>query len=216
MNCRRSKAGHRTPSSQSAFSARPATTAAFSLIELLVTALIIMILFTMYWGGNSAQRQKSKMGVCRQNLQKNYIGLEIFANEHGGKYPEKQGAKTSAEVLDLLVPKYTADTSAFICPGSKDSTPPGGESIARRHISYAYYMGRSSGKTDEALLTDRQVDTKSKATNQLVFSSNGKGAGNNHKQYGGNVLFCDGHAEASPPNSAFSLSLTQGVVLLNP
>src|SRR5438445_9833494 len=113
----------------------------FSLIELLATALIIMILFTMYWGGNSGSRQKSKQATCRQNLQKVYIALEIFGNEHGGNYPNKPGAKTSAEALDLLIPKYTADTSLFICPGTGDSSPPGGESIANRRISYAYYMG---------------------------------------------------------------------------
>ena len=188
----------------------------FSLIELLATALIIMILVTLYWGGNSASRQKSRQTVCRQNLQKIYIGMEIFANEHGRKYPEKPGAQTSAEALDVLVPRYTADTATFTCPGSKDSPPPGGKSIADRRISYAYYMGRSSGDAQEALMTDRQVNNKSKSLNQPLFSSTGKPPGNNHREYGGNILFCDGHAEVSPPNSVFSLVLTQGVVLLNP
>ena len=188
----------------------------FSLIELLITTAIILVLVTMYWGGNSATRQKSRQAICRQNLQKLYISMEIFEAEHSKKYPDKPGARTSAEALDALVPKYTADTSAFTCPASKDSLLPGGESIAKRRISYAYYMGRSSGDAQEALLTDRQVDTKSKAVNQPVFSSTGKPPGNNHKKNGGNILFCDGHVEASPPNSAFSLVLTQGVVLLNP
>ncbi len=188
----------------------------FSLIELLATALIIMILFTMYWGGNSGARQKSRQVACLQNLQKLHIAMEIFANEHGGKYPDKPSAKSSAEALDVLVPKYTADTSLFICPASKDSVPPGGESIASRRISYAYYMGRKSGSSEEALASDRQVDTTSKTVNQRVFSTTGKPPGNNHKQAGGNILFCDGHVQASPPSSAFSLVLTQDVVLLNP
>ena len=188
----------------------------FSLIELLATALILMILFTMYWGGNSGNRQRSRQALCRQNLQKIHIGLQIFANEHDGKFPNQASARTSGEALDPLVPKYAADTSIFICPGSDDSPLPGGESIAKRRISYGYYMGRSAGKAEEALVTDRQVDTKSKTVGQPVFSSTGKGAGSNHKQFGGNILFCDGHAEASPPASAFPLVLTEGVVLLNP
>jgi prepilin-type processing-associated H-X9-DG protein len=93
---------------------------------------------------------------------------------------------------------------------------PGGESIAKRQISYAYYMGRNSGGSDDPLLTDRQVDSKAKTTNQLVFSSSGKPPGNNHKNNGGNILFCDGHAAACPPYATFSMVLTQGVVLLNP
>jgi len=188
----------------------------FSLIELLATALIIMILFTMYWGGNSGARQKSRQAACAQNLQKLDVALEIFANEHTGRYPDKPGAKNSSEALDTLVPKYTADTSLFICPASGDGSLPGGESIASRRISYAYYMGRKAGGADEPLVTDRQIDTKSKTPNQQVFSISGKSPGNNHKAGGGNILFCDGHVASCPPNSAFSLVLTQGVVLLNP
>src|SRR5207245_6351222 len=78
----------------------------FSLIELLATALIIMVLFTMYWGGNSGQRQRSRQALCRQNLQKLYIGAQIFANEHAGKFPDQAVAKTSGEALDVHVPIY--------------------------------------------------------------------------------------------------------------
>src|SRR3954468_11221450 len=69
----------------------------FSLIELLVTALVIMILFTMYWGGNSGARQKSRQAACAQNLQKLHIALEIFGTDHTGNYPNQSGAKNSAE-----------------------------------------------------------------------------------------------------------------------
>ena len=65
-------------------------------------------------------------------------------------------------------------------------------------------------------MSDSQVDTQSKAAGQLVFSSTGKPPGNNHDKSGGNVLFSDGRVERTPPNAAFSLVLTQGVVLLNP
>jgi prepilin-type processing-associated H-X9-DG protein len=192
-------------------------TEAFSLIELLVTVLIILVLFTMYWGGNSSGRQKVRMGTCQQNLQKIFIAMQIYANEHASKFPAKTGARLSEEPLDRLVPHYTSDTSSFICPGSKDSDRPGGESILKRKISYAYYMGRvSSDGAQEALMSDRQVDTQSKSQNQALFSSTGKPPGNNHKQYGGNILFCDGHADHSDPRAAFSLVVTQGIVLLNP
>ncbi len=190
---------------------------AFSLIELLITVLIILVLFTMYWGGNSSSRQKGRMTTCQQNLQRIFIAMQIYANEHSAKFPAKTGAKLSEEPLDRLVPHYTSDTAAFICPASKDSQLPGGESIAKRKISYAYYMGRSSTDgAQDALMSDRQVDTQSKSPNQALFSSDGKPPGNNHKERGGNILFCDGHADRSDPRSSFSLVVTQGIVLLNP
>jgi prepilin-type processing-associated H-X9-DG protein/prepilin-type N-terminal cleavage/methylation domain-containing protein len=190
---------------------------AFSLIELLITVLIILVLTTMYWGGNSNSRQKARLGSCQKNLQRIYIAMQIYANEHSAKFPAKTGAKLSEEPLDRLVPHYTSDTGSFICPASKDSQLPGGESIATRKISYAYYMGRTSNDgAQDALMSDRQVDTQSKSPNQTLFSIDGKPPGNNHKEKGGNILFCDGHADRSDPRSSFSLVVTQGIVLLNP
>ncbi len=189
---------------------------AFSLIELLAVVAILLIITTLYWGGKSGSRDKQKQAVCSQNLERLFISLEIYGNEQAGKFPEKTGATNSAEALDLLVPKYTADTSMFICPASRDAPLPGGESIARHQISYAYYMGRRGKDPQEALLTDKQINNLSKTPGQLIFSATGKPPGDNHGKLGGNVLFCDGHADASTPISGFSLVLTQSVVLLNP
>ena len=195
----------------------PRAVHAFSLIELLITVLIILVLTTMYWGGNSNSRQKARLGSCQKNLQRIFMAMQIYANEHSAKFPAKAGSKLSEEPLDRLVPHYTSDTGSFICPASKDSQLPGGQSIANRKISYAYYMGRSSNDSaQEALMSDRQVDTQSKSPNQALFSTDGKPPGNNHKEKGGNILFCDGHADHSDPRSSFSLVVTQGIVLLNP
>ena len=194
----------------------PHRLAAFSLLELLVVVAIIVILMTMYWGSNSPSRQKKALVECGNNLQKIYIALEVFANEHELKFPEKTGARVSAEPLNSLVPRYTSDTSVFVCPASKDRLLRAGDPLEKQTISYAYYMGWHSKEAGDPLMSDRQVDTQSKAPGQLVFSATGKAPGNNHGKEGGNFLFCDGHVQASPPNAAFSLSPTQSIVLLNP
>jgi prepilin-type N-terminal cleavage/methylation domain-containing protein/prepilin-type processing-associated H-X9-DG protein len=187
----------------------------FSLLELLLTVVIILILTTLYWSPNRGSRQRALQSACQNNLQKLYIAMNIYATDHAGRFPSLAGARTSAEALDPLVPRYTSDTSVFICPGSNDSAPPGGESIRKRTISYAYYMGRAS-TNQQVLITDRQVDTQAKAAGQLVFSPDGKPPGNNHRQFGGNFLFCDGHVQLSSPKTGIALDLNPGEVLLNP
>jgi prepilin-type N-terminal cleavage/methylation domain-containing protein/prepilin-type processing-associated H-X9-DG protein len=188
----------------------------FSLIELLVTVALILILSALYFGPNNAGRQEALKRACEKNLEKIYVSMEIYSNEHGGRFPEVPEAKTSEQVLDLLIPKYTSDTSVFICPGSKDSALPSGESIRSRKISYAYYMGRYATNSQQVLMSDWQVDTQAKAAGQAVFSTNGKVPGNNHRKFGGNFLFCDGHCEMSTAQAPFPLSLTKGEMLLNP
>jgi prepilin-type N-terminal cleavage/methylation domain-containing protein/prepilin-type processing-associated H-X9-DG protein len=188
----------------------------FSLIELLVTVVIILILVTLYWGSDSGNRQSALKADCAKNLEKVYIALQIYANDFGGYFPNVPGAHTSGEALDVLVPRYTSDTESFICPGSHDAPFGAGASLARHRISYAYYMGRSLTNAQDALMSDRQVDTQAKTSGQVVFSTTGKPPGNNHRQYGGNFLFCDGHVQSSPAHAAFPLPLSKGEVLLNP
>jgi prepilin-type N-terminal cleavage/methylation domain-containing protein/prepilin-type processing-associated H-X9-DG protein len=190
--------------------------AGFSLIELLIVIALILILTTMYWSSGSPSRQRQQQGACQQNLQKIFVALQIYANDHAGRFPEGAGARTSEEALDVLVPRYTVDTPVFICPGSKDAPLPAGESFRQRKISYAYYTGRCLTDTQAVLMSDRQVDARAKEAGQYVFSSTGKPPGNNHAKRGGNFLFGDGHAESSPAQLPFSLVLTQGVLLLNP
>ncbi|HVV72657.1 MAG TPA: type II secretion system protein [Verrucomicrobiae bacterium] len=188
---------------------------AFSLLELLLTMAIILILFTLYWGPSRASRQRALQANCQKNLQQLYIALNLYADDQRGRFPVVPGAKTSAEALNPLVPRYTSDTSIFICPGSSDAAPPSGEPIRTRRISYAYYMGNSP-TNQQALMSDRQVNTEAKDVGEVIFSTDGKPPGNNHRQYGGNVMYCDGHVQLSGPTAKASLPLPAGVVLLNP
>ena len=190
--------------------------AGFSVLELLVVVAILLILFTMYWGFAGKNTRVGERKSCAKNLQRTMIAMEIFAADHAGKFPEVPGAKAPAEALDLLLPKYTVDASAFICPASKDAELPSGVSIAKQKISYAYFMGRRKGEAAEPLFSDRQVDALPKTAGQAAFSTTGQAPGNNHGDAGGNFLFTDGRVEWSPPRLPFSLALPPGVVLLNP
>ena len=190
--------------------------AAFSLIELLISLVLLLIMTTMFWGFGSRSNQQKQKALCQKNLQKIFVAMEIYASDFAGRFPVKPGAQTAEEPLSLLVPRYTADTRSFICPGSKDSQLPAGEPFLKRRISYAYIMGRRQTDANEVLMTDRQIDALQKTGGQQIFSTTGKSPGNNHHKYGGNYLFGDGHLETSSTNTPFSISWTQGVSLLNP
>ena len=186
------------------------------MIELLVVVLLIALLSALYWGGLGGKAKQSQLAACQQNLQKLYISLQIYANDHSNSFPVVPSATSSEQALDPLVPRYTSDTSLFICPASGDPALPSGESLARRHISYAYYMGRSPGDSQTVVMSDAQVNALPKSPGQQIFSGDGKPPGNNHKKSGGNFLFCDGHADSTVSGNGFSLALPQGVVFLNP
>jgi type II secretory pathway pseudopilin PulG len=195
----------------------PPAGAAFSLVEMLVTLALIIIIAVMLHGFGSRSNQQRQMKSCQKNLQTVYLALEIFANEHDGRFPVQAGAQTSEEPLSVLVPRYTVASEAFVCPGSKDSSLPTAESFARRKISYAYFMGRTlTNVPGDLLMTDRQINTQPKAKGSQMFSADGDAPGNNHHKYGGNYLFVDGRLEQSAALAEFPVTIPPGVVLLNP
>lgn len=189
---------------------------AFSLLELLISLAIICVLSSMLYGFGSASRQRSQKKLCADNLQKIFLALQIYANDFHGALPRDTNAVTSETVLDALVPKYSADTTIFICPGGRDAVIPSGEPLRARKISYAYFMGRRLDAPLLPLLSDRQINAEPKRAGELVFSADGKPPGNNHSKFGGNFLFADGSVQYSGPQLTFSLAAAPGVVLLNP
>ena len=189
---------------------------AFSLIELLITMAFIIVLYTMMFGFGAKQNQLRQKAKCRNNLQKAYVSLQIYANDSRRMFPIVTNAMTSETALGVLVPRYSADNSIFICPGSKDKKLSPDKSLTKARISYAYYMGLSETNASAALMSDRQLNTKAKALGELAFSDTGKKPANNHHKYGGSFLFGDGAIHSSAPVLTIPLPLTNNITLLNP
>ncbi|MDB6067227.1 MAG: hypothetical protein JWR26_3435, partial [Pedosphaera sp.] len=182
----------------------------------IVMALII-ILFTLYFGGGSRGYQTKQIANCEKNLQNIYVALKTYSVDNNDRFPLLTNSQTSEPVLSLLIPRYTTGTEFFTCPGGKDSKLPDAQPFPNRKCSYAYYMGHTiKDGADQPLISDRQVNTNPKLQGQLLFSPDGKKPGNNHNKYGGNVMFCDGNIQSSPAQSAFNLTNPPNVVLLNP
>lgn len=192
-----------------------AKTAAFSLIELMIVLALMVVLSVMLYSFASPVHQRNREELCADNLQKIFLALQIYEDDFGA-YPRNTNAQTSGEVLSALVPRYTADTSIFICPGGRDAAIPPGQPITKYKISYAYYMGWPTNQPGDFLMSDRQINNLSKNAGDQVFSLDGKPPGNNHYKYGGNVLFSDGSVQFTPPRATFSLAFSNHIVLLNP
>ena len=188
-----------------------------SLLELLLVAVIIFILFTLFISAGSKSAQEKRLAACQANLQSIYAALSTFAQDNHGTLPAVPGATNAEAPLSLLVPKYTTGTEFFICPGGQDKPLPGARPFAEKKISYAWYMGRTLAEGAGApLMSDAQVNTLPKTTGQQVFSLDGKKPGNNHRKYGGNFLFCDGNVQYTPALLTFPLPPATNVILLNP
>jgi prepilin-type N-terminal cleavage/methylation domain-containing protein len=190
---------------------------AFSLIELLITMVLLLILVMMFHSRGSRSYQQTQLAACSKNLQTIHIALTTFAGDNNGIFPHLPGAQFSEEALSLLVPTSTTVTEIFVCPGSKDKAPPPAEPFAGRKISYAYYMGWSARhEPGNPLLSDRQVNDSPKRQGEPVFSADGKAPADNHEKFGGNILFINGDVKKSRPEASFDLLFPSRITLLNP
>ena len=189
----------------------------FTLIELIIVLALMIVMVMMVTNRGSRSYQQQRMAVCEKNLQTMYTALSLYASDSGNGFPIVSNATTSEQPLSLLVPRCTTVTEIFICPGSKDPPLPSGEPFTDRKISYAYYMGlNKSSPATQAFITDRQSDTRPKKTGAQIFSPDGKGTGNNHDRYGGNIMAVDGSISCVKAKATGDLLFPTNVVLLNP
>jgi type II secretory pathway pseudopilin PulG len=191
-------------------------TAGFSLTELVVILVLLVIFVVLGSSRFSASARQKGLAACQLNLQKVYLALNIYRSDNGA-FPFLKGASKSEEPLSLLVPKSTTVTEIFICPGSRDSRLPEGERFANRRISYAYYMGwATNDDPQEILVTDWQVNDAPKKRGQQLFSPDGKKPGNNHYAEGGNLLSIGGEITGSGNKALRDVLFLNSVTLLNP
>jgi prepilin-type processing-associated H-X9-DG protein/prepilin-type N-terminal cleavage/methylation domain-containing protein len=191
----------------------PTRSRAFSLIELLIVLALVTCGYAFMFGPHTAWSQGRAKVQCAEHLRQMHAALTLFAAEHDGAFPFPGEAKSSEPAFSQLVPLYTTDTAIFICPGSGDSALPGAESFAGRRCSYAYVAGlKSAAPADQPLASDAQISTAAKAAGAPLFAAKG-----NHRGFGGNVLFADGHVETQDgPAAVHDFPLPPGAHLLNP
>lgn len=144
---------------------------AFTFIELLIVACIIILLTTILIPVFSQVREKARTSHCQSNLQQIGVALRIYAQDHFGKFPPQD---------NQLGPLYTyvQDLSIFACP-----TDVGAQVTLRngKLIGQSYRYKSGFGADDDPRVT-------------LVSDP----PSINHSG-GRNVLFLDGHVESLSP-----------------
>ena len=176
----------------------------------------MIVIITMMWGFGSESRQHAAQRACRQNLEKIYVAMQIYANDFSGRLPANTNAQTSDEALDALVPHYTVDTSIFICPGGRDLGIAVGRIVCRAQNQLRLLHGTTLGRRATAADVRPANQHVVEADRRFRVFRHGQAAGQQPLQIRREFSFRRRPCGFTPPQLAFSLVTTQGVVLLNP
>lgn len=177
----------------------------FTLIEILVAIAVIAVLAVILLPTMQSSRERAKRALCANNLRQIYIVMNLFADDHDGQFVGDSNARwIDGEEISLthesffqLIPRYTDDMFIFWCPSLNTSGMIGGNRMGPRayfanmnmrwNTNYICYKNLSPSSGSEAVLVldDVRYPNVPSLTQWNMES--------NHKNEGGNELFCDGH-----------------------
>lgn len=105
----------------------------FTLVELLVVMVIVLVLASVSVVAVKRGLTASKQAGCASNLRNIGIGLRVFADDHQGKLPETtHGGDLDSSWIYTLEPYLGNFDRTRICPAD----PKGGERLRERGTSY--------------------------------------------------------------------------------
>ncbi|MCX6345743.1 MAG: prepilin-type N-terminal cleavage/methylation domain-containing protein, partial [Armatimonadetes bacterium] len=81
----------------------------FTIIELLSVIAIIAILASILFPVFARVRERARKSGCASNLRQISVSLNLYAQEHGGRFPKKNND------FNGLYP-YVKNTDVFFCP----------------------------------------------------------------------------------------------------
>ncbi len=180
---------------------------ALTLVEVVVTLLIVAVLFALVMISLKGRRRPHKGAGCLSNLKQIALACHLYSQDYVEYFPMATGTITdSNQSLYLLLPNYMTTTRPFVCPQDRDCRAFAKDmtttEFLKPHVnSYAFVAGMSQAMLSDSPLGGDNLKDASKTDNlsyQQFRAAKGLGCsqgGHNHGSDGSNVVFVDGHAE---------------------
>jgi type II secretory pathway pseudopilin PulG len=160
-----------------------------TVIELLVVLGIILVLVSVLLPALCRSREGSNRIACASNMRQIGLGAIMWANDHGGNFPDD---------LDTILKTQDLSPQVFVCPSSKDTAPAGPTTQAvledmhqSGHLSYIY-VGKGLTTRSDADVVVLYEQPSNHADDDMSATSVFKSGAKDHAM---NVLCADGHIE---------------------
>jgi prepilin-type processing-associated H-X9-DG protein len=211
---------------------RLSTAPAFTLVELLVLIVCIIILL-MAIVPTADRSAEPEAAMCRSNLKQIGLALHTFAADHGERFPWEvpadEGGSMVSPVIGSPVPHFQAlsnrvpSLTTWVCPTDPRKKPAADYAVFDdRNVSY--FVSLDAAPTNARphsfiLAGDRHLEVAGKSVNPgLLNLTTNKPAGWTLELHGkskrspaGGMLFVDGHAEFVRSHGLMTVIRAQGI-----